>query len=132
MRNTLRSLILFGLAGIAGFAVDAGVLLLLKPWLGLYAGRLCSFLLAVLTTWLLNRAFAFKGRHSGLRLRAEFTRYLLLMIVGGLFNLGLYAALISVSALCQTTPVLAVAAGSLAGMVVNYLTARYGVFRRVD
>jgi putative flippase GtrA len=125
----LRSLLWFAFAGVAGFVVDAGSLLLLKPWLGLYAGRAGSFALAVLTTWALNRRLAFQGRESRLSLKSELSRYFLLMLVGGACNLGVYGWLVSVSELCQLYPVLAVAAGSLVGMVANYVSTRFGVFR---
>lgn len=127
-----KSLFWFAVAGVAGFAVDAGVLQLIKPWWGLYAGRGLSFTLAVLTTWALNRRLAFRGRASRLSLRSELSRYFLLMLVGGACNLVTYGGLVQSSELCQTYPVLAVAAGSLVGMVANYVSTRFGVFRHVQ
>jgi putative flippase GtrA len=127
--SSKKSFIWFAVAGVAGFLVDSGVLLLLKPVLGWYAGRGCSFILAVLTTWWLNRSFAFKERSSNLSLHSELARYFVLMLLGGVCNLAVYGWLISVSEFCQTYPVLAVAVGSLVGMVANYVSTRFGVFR---
>jgi len=49
--------------------------------------------------------------------------------VGFILNRGTYAALVTVSALCAAQPVLAVAAGAIAGMGVNFTLSRRVVFR---
>ncbi|WP_280174532.1 hypothetical protein [Pantoea rodasii] len=43
-----------------GFLIDAGALYLAKPFVGIYFGRLISFFLAVMVTWLFNRNVTFK------------------------------------------------------------------------
>ena len=90
----VRELVLFGLVGVIGFIVDSGVLYLLKASLGLYYGRLFSFICAVLTTWILNRHLTFSERSSGLSLFQEFSRYLGLMLGGGVMNYVSYALLV--------------------------------------
>jgi putative flippase GtrA len=120
----------FAVVGVLGFIIDAGVLAVAVHWLhwGLYAGRAVSFLLAVTATWVLNRNYAFHATASQSRL-AEWLRYLLSNAVGGSVNLGSYALLIHQSATLRETPTLAVALGSIAGMLVNFTLMKVFVFR---
>lgn len=127
--KVLRELVLFGLVGVIGFIVDAAILYLLKASLGLYYGRLLSFICAVLTTWVLNRHLTFSKRASGLSLTHEFSRYLGLMLGGGVVNYVSYALLVYFVEFVARQPVWGVAVGSVAGMMVNYLLARFFVFR---
>lgn len=127
--KVLRELLLFGLVGVIGFIVDSGVLYLLKSSLGLYYGRLFSFLSAVLTTWILNRHLTFSQRASGMTLFQEFSRYLGLMLGGGIVNYVSYALLVYFVEFVARQPVWGVAVGSCAGMMVNYLLARFFIFR---
>lgn len=128
----LREILLFGLAGGIGFLIDAGVLYLLKGLLGLYAARMVSFLAAAFTTWAVNRNLAFQAHRSGVSLRKEFSAYLILMTGGGLVNYGLYAWLVTGSEAIAEQPVIGVAVGSLCGMLVNFLTARFLLFKTYD
>jgi putative flippase GtrA len=119
----------FAMAGVVGFLVDTGVLYLLKGALGVYVARLFSFLCAAISTWLFNRAVTFRGRESGHSKGKEFGLYLALMLIGGSINYGTFALLVSRLPQVAEFPVLGVAAGSLAGMVVNLLTSRFLLFR---
>jgi putative flippase GtrA len=47
---------------------------------------------------------------------------------GATINLGVYASLVHMSRYCADRPVIGVAAGSLAGLMVNFLVARRFVF----
>lgn len=124
----LRELFLFGLAGILGFLVDAGVLYLVKDVLGLYLGRALSFLCAAASTWLVNRTIAFAERRSGVALHVELSWYLCLMLGGGSVNYAVYALLVSAFDEVAREPVWGVAAGSVAGMLVNFALARWLLF----
>ncbi len=126
-----RELFVFGIVGVIGFVVDAGVLYMFKPYLGLYGGRLLSFFCAVVATWLLNRQFTFKLRQSGVTLGREFSRYFVSMLGGGTVNYASYAVLVYFFVYIAERPVWGVAAGSLAGMLVNYLLAKFYVFSKV-
>ena len=118
----------FGLVGVVGFIVDASVLRLVVALLGLnlYIGRVISFLTAATVTWALNRTFTFK--HKG-AWRAQWVRFLLANALGGLVNFGTYAAMVSSIAVVHSHPVIAVAAGSLAGMGFNFTLSKWLVFR---
>ena len=128
--TTLRKFLLFGLAGGAGFVVDTAILYLLKGALGLYGARLISFLCAVATTWIINRSVAFKGQSANLPIWREFLHYLGAMILGGAVNYAVYAVLVATIPLVAEQPVLGVAAGVAAGMLVNFLLADKLVFRQ--
>lgn len=119
----------FGVSGAVGFVVDVTVLYLLKGSLGLYGARLVSFLCAVFLTWLFNRAITFRNRKSGHSVVKEFCIYLTLMLIGGFVNYALYALLISKYSIIAIYPFYGVAAGSIAGMIINLCTSRFILFR---
>lgn len=122
----LQQLALFTLVGGAGFAVDAGVLLLLihAVSLDVYVARLLSWLAAATFTWWLNRTLTFRDRGAGL-LR-QWLMFLAANSGGGLINIGVSSALIA----SRMTPVAAVACGALAGLLWNFLASRRFVFSR--
>jgi len=119
----------FAISGIAGFIVDTVILMLLKDPLGLYLARLCSFFCAVFVTWLINRTFTFGDYHSNHSRVKEFLIYLSLMLAGGSVNYLLYALLVYTYSVVAIYPVIAVAAGSVAGMLINLLTSKFVLFR---
>ena len=121
----------FGMVGVAGLLVDLAALFLLAPVLGWYAGRVCSFLAAVTTTWWLNRYFTFTARPAAGQPRdslgAEYLRYLLSMLGGATLNYAAYALTLHWLR-TPFAPALGVALGSCAGMLANFVAARYFVF----
>jgi putative flippase GtrA len=126
----------FGIVGGIGFLVDAGLLhLMLKLGLGYYGGRAVSFLAAATTTWILNRSFTFRrdspsGENSRGHPASEWLAYLGLMVIGGVVNYGTYAAAVELSDLVRRYPALGVALGSIAGMAINFWSAKTMVFER--
>lgn len=125
----LRQLMLFALAGALAFLVDTAVLYALKGALGLVLARVVSFITATAVTWLINRRYTFAGHSSKLGLRLEFTRYILMVLGGGLVNYFTYLVLVLHYPLVAAHPVLGVAAGSVAGMLVNFLLLKTVLFR---
>lgn len=126
----MRQFALFCLSGVIGFIVDAGVVQALVSFAQLdpYVARLFSFLCAVTATWLFNRRYTFTSTRNESVLR-ESMRYLGAMLGGFAVNYAVYAALVYAFSPVREWPVLGVAAGSVAGLVVNYLSSRYWVFR---
>jgi putative flippase GtrA len=120
------------MAGVFGLIVDTVVLYLLKDAMGPFYARAVSFLVAVFATWTINRVFAFRERKSALSKRREFAVYLVLMLAGGAANYGLYSWLVFTYPLVQQHLVIGVAAGSIAGMFINFLVSRYLLFRFVS
>jgi len=121
----------FSLVGGAGFLVDVGVLYAMhRAGLDLYSARVVSFLAAASFTWLGNRAFTFaSGRRGGGRLGGEWAVYVAAMAFGGLVNYGAYAALITWLPLFRDQPWMAVAGGTGAGLLINFVMARRILYR---
>lgn len=116
-----RSLVWFVVAGSLAFLVDAAVLALLRNSLGVYGARVVSFWLAATLTWLINRRLSFAGRRPSGSVIREYLQYLALMLGGGSVNLAVYSTLAWQFAHTPLLLTLYVAAGTLAGMCVNYL-----------
>jgi putative flippase GtrA len=124
----MRQIFSFGVIGCIGFVVDTFVLYLaIFLGTGLYLGRILSYLAAVTVTWALNRRFTFARTNGGNAL-SEWARFSVSQLSGATINLGAYAALVHSSRYCAQHPVVAVAVGSLAGMMINFAVARRYVF----
>ncbi len=119
----------FGLVGVVGLVVDTAVVYALLP-LGLkfFVARIPAFLCAATATWALNRSFTFR---TSLRrpLIREWATFLATNAVGGVVNYAVSVALVAGIDFVATHPVLAVAAGSLAGMFFNFAASKRLVFK---
>jgi putative flippase GtrA len=118
----------FGTVGASGFVVDTACVYATRGWLGLYGAGVLAYLLAATSNWALNRAWTFRER----RAHAAHVQWLLFLAVnlaGFVLNRGTYAVLVTFSPLCADNPVLAVAAGTAAGMLVNFQLSRRIAFR---
>lgn len=120
----------FGLVGVAAFLVDAAALHVATQLFGMspYTGRVVSFLLAATVAWALNRHCTFKASASE-GWFAEWGRYLTANSAGALINLSVYTVLVASMGFIYRNPVLAVGAGSLAGMAANFIASKHFVFR---
>lgn len=120
----------FSVIGSLGFLVDTATVYAAHfgLGLGLYAAGVLGFLVAATFTWAMNRRFTFPEARGQARGR-QWARFVATQTLGFLVNRGTYAGLIAFFALAREHPVLAVAAGSLAGMVLNFITARTIAFR---
>ena len=121
----------FAIVGAAGFLVDAGSLHLVVHDLGvgLYTGRLMSYLAAATFTWALNRRYTFHAQRDHNPTR-EWLRFLAANAAGGLLNYTVYAVLINTFQIVALWPVIGVGAGSMAGLIANFLMSRHLVFKR--
>jgi len=130
-RSARRELVRFTLVGAAGFLVDAGALMLALHGLGLglYGGRVFSYLCAATFTWICNRRFTFAAASSGAPL-TQWLRFLGANAIGGAVNYGVYAAIVTYTAAGAAWPVAAVAAGSVAGLAFNFAASKFWVFQR--
>lgn len=121
----------FVIVGALGFFVDAGVLwLALQAGMGHFVGRAISFLSAVWFTWRVNRRVTFIHRQPDISAWHEWWRYVAAMSVGGGVNFAVYSMLVLVMPEQTLAPFIGLAAGSLAGLVVNFASARWWVFRQ--
>ena len=121
----------FAIVGALGFLVDAGVLALVlhSGLAGFHAGRCLSFLAAASFTWALNRRFTFADRAASRGNRgAQWARYVAAMSAGAAVNYAVYALVLAWAGYTALVAPLAVAAGSIAGLGVNFSAARWFVF----
>jgi putative flippase GtrA len=120
----------FSAVGVVAFVIDAGTLQT-ALWLGLdpYSGRVVSYLFAATSAWAMNRRYTFRvGSDEGLV--REWLAYLGTNAFGGLVNYGTYVVALWASDLARAWPVLAVGAGSVAGLFFNFAVNKYYVFRQ--
>lgn len=127
--SMLRRGFWFAVAGVVGFAVDAGILQSLV-WLGSdpLVARLGSFAAAIVATWLVNRRFAFGDRAKG-SMVWEFLRYLAASALAAIINLGVYTLLILWGDPFRSQPVLALVIATAVSMTVNFVSYLKLVFR---
>ena len=118
----------FGLVGTSGMVVDTAVVYAARGWLGVIGAGALSYPVAASWTFWLNRRFTFRDGAAG-TVHAQWARFLMVNLVGLVFNRGTYAALVSWSPYVHDNPVLAVAAGGFAGMFWNFALSRRLVFR---
>ena len=132
MRFTwLPALLRFGLVGIGGLLVDLAVLYVAAPSLGWYSARALSFWAAATATWWLNRHYTFAratAAESVASVGRQYLRYLISMTLGGSVNYLTYATVIVWWTL-PAAPAAGVALGSCAGLVFNFVVAKYFIFR---
>ena len=121
----------FALIGTAGAAVDIGALYraLHLLGLGLYGGRVFSFLCAVSFTFFANRAITFRDSARAPLLR-QWLSFATSQLGGLAATYAVYAALVTWWDLAREIPAIAVAFGSIAGLAFNYLAASRLVFRK--
>ena len=125
-----KEIMLFAISGVFGFLVDAGIVqFLVREWaVNPYEARVASFLAAATTTWSFNRKYTFAGKSSGSR-RRELLRYIAAMAGGFALNYGTYAICVASWPLVRSWPAIGVAAGSITGAVLNFLSSKYWIFR---
>ena len=127
-RALFLSFLRFGTVGTTGFLVDTAVVYGLRGTFGLYGAGAASYLVAASWTWWLNRIWTFRGRGDG-TLRRQWATYMLANLSGLVLNRGAYILLVATSATVREHPVIAVAAGAVAGMFANFAAAHRLVFR---
>lgn len=126
----MMRLVRFALVGCLGFVVDVAILYPVA-WLGAgwVIGRLCSWLGAATCTWAVNRRFTFAVALAPSW--REWGAYLIANSAGGVVNYATYVALIEAVPAIAAHPYLAVGAGSVAGLLVNFTMSRRFVFSKV-
>ena len=124
----LRQFIQFGLIGVAGFVWDTAVVYATAPFIGPYAAGVVSFFIVGSINWMANRYWTYRHlNHSAMH--RQLVMFLIANAVGFVLNRGTYIALVATQPLFRHHLVLAIAAGALAGMFVNFFLSRRLVFR---
>jgi putative flippase GtrA len=123
----------FGFVGAFGFFVDYAALLVLTELVQFnpILGKVLSFGVAVIATWIVNRTWTFREEARDDRRMEEASSYLAVQCAAFALNFAVFAALIRAfpgfdHGLALFPPM---AAGSIAGLGVNYFGSRQLVFR---
>ena len=125
----LAEFFVFGVVGVVGFGADTAVVYGTRQFAGLYLGGVLAYAAAVTTTWWLNRVWTFRDRASSGPIARQWAAFVMASLPGLCLNLGTYFVLITVVPLCTVHPVIAIAAGAVAGMFANFTLSRTMVFR---
>ncbi|MBS1016858.1 GtrA family protein [Acetobacter persici] len=128
-RAKLLRLFKFATVGGLGLVWDSGTVYALRPLIGLTAATLVAYFVAATLNWMLNRIWTFKGAGQHDHPVLQWLRFLLANSLGFLLNRGTVYTLFYTVPLCVAYPVLALAAGSLAGMFANFNLSQKMVFR---
>ena len=118
----------FGTVGLVGFTVETAFVYGLRGVMSLYAAKAVALLVAVTTTWALNRAWTFAGRGSGGLLR-QWALFASANSIGMALNIGTFSLLVWLVPFCAAYPIVPIVAGVAAGMFVNFAMSRRVVFR---
>ncbi len=120
----------FGIVGTGGYLTDVTMLTLgIHIGLDKYSGQVVAFLISAVFTWLCNRFWTFRDRPTGVHIGKEWLTYLLVTIGGMCINYAAYAGMITIGGIWEKHLFLAVAVGSIAGLMFNFPMAKYLVFR---
>jgi putative flippase GtrA len=118
----------FAIVGAAGFVVDTATVYGLRYTLGLYGAGLVAYVTAASSNWALNRIWTFRGQGDG-PIHRQWAMFMIANLVGFTLNRGTYALLVTFLTAAADQPVIATAAGAVAGMFVNFDLSRRLVFR---
>jgi len=122
-----RQILRFGIVGVIGFIINAGIVVWLSTSIGPFLAQLIAFPCAATATWWLNRRYTFGvSRHLW---HHEWLRYVSANALGWGANNGIYFAIILKFPFAYNHPSIAVAAGSLAGMSFNFVITKWIVFK---
>ncbi|MEQ8392805.1 MAG: GtrA family protein [Thalassospira sp.] len=116
----------FVVVGTLGFLTDAGLLWLTTHKAGLdpYSGRLVSFSMALLVTWVLNSTFTFKNREkSGKR---QLGSYVTVQVSSFGLNYAIYSALVWLN---WAAPLIALLIAAFISMFYSFTTMNMWVFK---
>lgn len=120
----------FGFVGATGFLVDLSLYLALQSLFGIQHvfARGLSFWGAASWNWAWNRVLTFSNRKKT-RKRIQWPAFVLTSLVGFTFNWGTYVILTKYVPYFQAHHILALMAGVLIGLGLNFTFARLLVFR---
>lgn len=141
-RERLARILKFAMTGGIGFVVDVGVLTILTVGFDVnpYVARVFAILIAMITTWLINRRYTFKVHDKvtdAKGLVAEGGRYGLVAVGAALVNYATYAAtlwvlLAVIAGFEDLMPPLAAVVGSGVAMFFSWFGYSRFAFRHAD
>lgn len=127
-RGVAGQFLCFGMVGVVGLVIDTATVYAMRHPLGLYGAGLVAYVLAASGTWLLNRIWTFRGVGSG-RAHRQWAKFMVANLLGFALNRGTFGLLVTLLPVAAAQPIIATAAGAVAGMLVNFNVSRRAVFR---
>lgn len=126
------SFIKFGMVGASGFIVDITIFTLLHNVAGIGSAlaRGMAYWVAATWNWFLNRSFTFSSAEKDPH-GSQWSKYLLMCLVSFFPNWGTFAILTNSFEFFEQYNQLALVAGVAAGMIFNFIGARFVIFRHV-
>jgi putative flippase GtrA len=123
----------FAIVGGTGFFVNEAVLFVFIKLLHLnaYAAGGLAFLVTVTYTWMGNRLLTFRSEAAkGVRgMALEWAKFVAANLLGFVANYSTYSALVMFARAPLNSPYLALACGTLVGLLFNFTLSKRLVFR---
>jgi putative flippase GtrA len=127
--NEAKLALKFAAVSLLGFGVDAVVLsIALRCGLEPAWARLISLFCAMQVTFVINRRHVFRAHEAG-SVAWQWLRYMGSNGVGNACNYWIFVTMVSTHWPVVAAPMVALAAGSFAAWLINFLCNRYFVFR---
>jgi putative flippase GtrA len=127
-QSRFAPLLKFGIIGSLGFVCDNTVVYTMRPAIGLTAATLLAYFIAATFNWLLNRLWTFRGRGLHHHPFTQWLRFLWANSLGFCLNRGVVFSLFYLFPFSARHPVVALAAGALAGLLSNFKLSQKLVF----
>lgn len=123
----------FLLVGGSVFFIDMLLFMVLYQWVDIpvFKARVMAFLVATMLTWLGNRCFTFRHR-TQLSKGPQFTLALFVSSLAAGVNLGVFYVMGMFLPVGLVFATLALAAGVLAGLVVNWCGSTRVTYRHIN
>lgn len=120
----------FIVVGGLGFCVDGGLLtILMQHGWDVIPARCFSFLLAVSSTWLLNRVWTF-NLGKVISIRREYAHYFGAQALGAVINLSIFFLWLKIYPVLRDSPLIPFAAGAAVSLAFNYMVSKEFVFKK--
>ncbi|MEA3497578.1 MAG: GtrA family protein [Campylobacterota bacterium] len=126
----MKQFIFFGIVGTVGFIVDASVLLYLVHIenFGIIFARVISFIVAVFTTWILNRYFTFSKHQKRDTKTKEYLKYLSIQTFGAGVNFLVFFGLIYLFESLKDILIIPLAIASIVAMFFNFFFIKNKIY----
>ena len=129
-RGALGQIVLFTVSGVLAFGVDILLLYaIMSQGIPFYIGRALSFIGAASFTWWFNRRYTFSATRPKPASWNEWLRFLIAMAIGGLVNYFVSIWSFQTLVTARDHPVLALGLGAIAGMAINFFSARVVIYK---
>lgn len=126
-------LLRFAVVGGTGFFVNEAVLFVIIRALHIdaYTAGILAFLVTVTYTWIGNRLLTFRehAAHGARAMFVEWAKFVGASLLGFAANFAVYSALLTYAHPPLNSPFLALACGTLVGLIFNFTLSKRLVFR---